>query len=176
MNTEVHVSFQIIVLSGYMPRSGIARSYSSSVLSFLKKLHTVLWGFPGGLVVKNLPAMQETQEEWVRSLGRVRCPRVRWVRCPGGGNANPLQYSCQENPTDRGAWQATVRRVTRSRTQLKWLTRQAGHASIRSGCGIWSLIFSEFAGLLLSPASCLIVANSLKVVWQRRCPSGIGIF
>ena len=28
-------------------------------------------------------------------------------RCPGGGNGNPLQYSCLENPVDRGAWQAT---------------------------------------------------------------------
>ena len=30
-------------------------------------------------------------------------------RCPGEGNGNPLQYSCLENPMDRGAWQATVR-------------------------------------------------------------------
>ena len=29
-------------------------------------------------------------------------------RCPGGGNGNPLQYSCLENPIDRGAWQAIV--------------------------------------------------------------------
>ena len=41
--------------------------------------------------VKNLPAMQET---WVQSLGRS----------PGGGNGNPLQYSCPENSMDRGAW------------------------------------------------------------------------
>ena len=33
-------------------------------------------------------------------------------RSPGDGNGNPLQYSCQENPTDRGAWWATVYRVT----------------------------------------------------------------
>ena len=39
-------------------------------------------------------------------------------RCPGGGHGNPLQYSCLENPMDRGAWQATVRRVTESWTQL----------------------------------------------------------
>ena len=32
-------------------------------------------------------------------------------RSPGGGNGNPLQYSCLENPTDRGAWQATVHPV-----------------------------------------------------------------
>ena len=31
-----------------------------------------------------------------------------WGRLSGGGNGNPLQYSCQENPMDRGAWQATV--------------------------------------------------------------------
>ena len=34
-------------------------------------------------------------------------------RSPGEGNGNPLQYSCLENPMDRGAWQATVHGVTR---------------------------------------------------------------
>ena len=53
-------------------------------------------------IVKNLPAMQETQ---VQSLG--------WED-PGEGNGNPLQYSCLVNPMDRGAWWATVHRVTES--------------------------------------------------------------
>ena len=39
-------------------------------------------------------------------------------RSPGGGHGNPLQYSCLENPTDKEAWQATVRGVTKSQTQL----------------------------------------------------------
>ena len=38
---------------------------------------------------------------------------------PGGGHSDPLQYSCLENPRDRGAWWAAVHRVTESRTQLK---------------------------------------------------------
>ena len=40
-------------------------------------------------------------------------------RSPGEGNGNPLQYSCLENPMDRGAWQATVHRVTQSWTQVE---------------------------------------------------------
>ena len=40
-------------------------------------------------------------------------------RSPGEANGNPLQYSCLENPMDRGAWWATVHRVTKSWTQLK---------------------------------------------------------
>ena len=40
-------------------------------------------------------------------------------RSPGGGNGNPLQYSCLKNPSDRGAWQATVHRAAKSQTQLK---------------------------------------------------------
>ena len=39
-------------------------------------------------------------------------------RCPGGGHGNPLQYSCLENPMDRGAWRAAVHGVTKSWTQL----------------------------------------------------------
>ena len=39
-------------------------------------------------------------------------------RPPGEGNGNPLQYSCLENPMDRGAWQATVHGVTNSWTEL----------------------------------------------------------
>ena len=40
-------------------------------------------------------------------------------RSPGRGNGNPLQYSCLENPTDRGAWWAAVYGVAQSRTRLK---------------------------------------------------------
>ena len=36
----------------------------------------------------------------------------------GGGNGNPLQYSCLGNPMDRGAWQAMVQRLAKSQTQL----------------------------------------------------------
>ena len=61
--------------------------------------------FPDGSAVKNPPAMQETQ---IQSLGRDDSP--------GEGHGNPLQYSCLENPMDRGAWQATIHGVTKSRT------------------------------------------------------------
>ena len=42
-----------------------------------------------------------------------------WGRSPGGGNGNPLQCSCLENPRDGGAWWATVYGVAQSRTRLK---------------------------------------------------------
>ena len=58
------------------------------------------------LVVKNLPAKAEDGKDAGLIPGMVRSP--------GGGKGNPLQYSCLENPMDRGAWQATVHRVTES--------------------------------------------------------------
>ena len=39
-----------------------------------------------------------------------------WGRSPGGGHGNPLQYSCLENPMDRGTWQTIVHRITKSWT------------------------------------------------------------
>ena len=43
----------------------------------------------------------------------------------GEGNGNPRQYSCLENPVDRGGWSASVHRVVQSRTQLKRLSMHA---------------------------------------------------
>ena len=57
---------------------------------------------------KNLPASAGD----LRDVGSI----PGWGRFPGEGNGNPLQYSCLENPMDRGAWQATVHGVTKSRT------------------------------------------------------------
>ena len=45
-------------------------------------------------------------------------------RSPGEGNGNTLQYSCLENPTDRGTWQAIVHRVAKRWTRLKQLNSQ----------------------------------------------------
>ena len=48
-------------------------------------------------------------------------------RYPGGGRGNPLQYSCLENPIDRGAWWATVHRVTKNQTWLSQWARTHTH-------------------------------------------------
>ena len=62
-------------------------------------------GFPVGASVKNLPASAEDLRDNDSTPGSGRSP--------GEGNGNPLQYSCLENPMDRGAWRATVHGVTR---------------------------------------------------------------
>ena len=67
---------------------------------------TVLEGFPGGSVVKSLPAN-------AGDLGDVSLIPGSGI-LPGGGNGNPLQYSCLGNPMYRGAWWATVRGVAKS--------------------------------------------------------------
>ena len=66
------------------------------------------------LVVKN-PSANEGEANSVPGLGR----------CPGGGNGNPLQYSCLENPMDRGALHTTVHGVAKSQTRLKQLSTHA---------------------------------------------------
>ena len=64
---------------------------------------TGLSGFLGGLVVRNLPANARDMDS-IPGSGRS----------PGGGNDNPLQYSCLENLMDRRAWWATVHGVAKS--------------------------------------------------------------
>ena len=69
---------------------------------YLPEIHRQ--GFPGGTVVKNLPANAgDTKDVQFLSRGRF----------PGEENENPLQYSCLGNPMDRGAWWATLHGVTK---------------------------------------------------------------
>ena len=60
------------------------------------------------LVVKNPPVNAGD----IREAGSI----PGWGRSPGGGRGNPLQDSCLENPTDRGAWRAMVHGGAKSRT------------------------------------------------------------
>ena len=65
-------------------------------------MYNVIWGFPGGLVVKYLPA-DVGEAGLIHGLGRS----------PGEANGNPLQYSCLVNPMDRGAWRATAHGIAK---------------------------------------------------------------
>ena len=69
------------------------------------------WTFQVALVVKNPPANAED----IRDVGLI--PGLG--RSPGGGQGNPLQYFCLENPMDRRAWWATVHSVAQSWTRMR---------------------------------------------------------
>ena len=77
---------------------------------------TIVRASQGALMVKNLPV----------SAGDIRDAGLPGSgRPPGGGHGTPLQYSCLENPMDRGAWRAAVHRVTQSQTRVKRLSTPA---------------------------------------------------
>ena len=69
------------------------------------------WGFPGGSAGKESTCNAE-------DLGQI--PGLE--RAPGGGHGDPLQYSCLENPMDRGAWWATVHGDAKSQNKTEQLS------------------------------------------------------
>ena len=77
-------------------------------------IYICLVDFPGGASGKE-PVCNAGD---IRDLGLI--PRLG--RSPGGGHGSPLQYSCLENPMDRGEWWDTVHKITKSQTQLSDLT------------------------------------------------------
>ena len=96
---------------GDLGENGSMLIYGLVSLLFAGNYHNVVsqlyfnLGFPGGSIVKNLPVS-------ARDVGSIS----GWERPPGEGNGNPLQNSCLGNAMDKGAWWATVHRVTKSRT------------------------------------------------------------
>ena len=87
-----------------------------------------MWGFPGGASGKEPTCHLPNNARDIRDIGSI----CRWGGSPGRGHGNPLQYSCLESFMDRGAWQAAVHRVTKSRTQLKQLRTQHTHLCTES--------------------------------------------
>ena len=80
--------------------------------------------FPGGSVGKESACSAGDAGNMGSILGSERSP--------GGGHGNTLQYSCLENPMDKGAWQVTVHRITKSQTRLKQLSMHT-HTSLEAG-------------------------------------------
>ena len=113
---------------------------------------TVCKGFQAVLVVQNPPANAVD----VRDVGSI----PGWGRSPRGGHGNPLQYSCLENPMDRGAWRATVHRVTKSRTRLKQLTTRALDAKphVRRQGGFKRLVLEKLM---------LLLFNHIQIPWRK---------
>ena len=97
------------------------------------------------LVVKNLPASAGD----IRDVGSI--PGLG--RSPGEGNGNPLQYSCQDNRVDRGAWWATVHMVSKSQTWLKGLSALTlNNNSVLKSSHVWSVasIFTQKLTYIIS--------------------------
>ena len=93
---------------------------------FFLNTYSTWLGFPGGSEVK-------ASASNVGDLGSI--PGLG--RSPGGGNGNPLQYSCLENPMDRGAWRAAVHGATKSQTWLGDWARTCIVQCISSDSYLW---------------------------------------
>ena len=92
-------------------------------------------------MIKNLPASAGD----IRDVGLI----LGLGRSSGEGNGNPLQYSCLENPVDRGAWQSTVHGIARVRHDLgtKPPRSTLGNGSDRRKTGSeWGIIDSRRDG------------------------------
>ena len=93
------------------------KSSRRKVENIFELIINTIWGLPWWLSGK------ESMCNAGDTGDAVSIPVLR--RSPRGRNGNPLQYSCLENPMDRGAWQASVYRVAQSRTRLKQLSMHA---------------------------------------------------
>ena len=96
-------------LVGYSPK-GCTEPDMTERLSVCAHAHTLTYdqAFQVALVVKNPPANAGDGRDMGSILGLGRSS--------GAGHGSPFQYSCLENPVDRGAWQATVHRVAKRQT------------------------------------------------------------
>ena len=88
----------------------------------------------------------------------------------GEGTSNPLQYSCLENPRDRGAWWAAVYGVAQSRTWLKWLSSSS--SSIQAGMRQWStpILFPHFIFIDANAESHIHIDKGARVGSSARAP------
>ena len=107
----------IFVHEKYLQWRGLGEDVQTSNIwgphSMVIAENCINWGLPWWLSGRNMPTMKEMKELWVWSL--------RWEDPLEEGMAATPVFFCLENPMDRGAWWATVHRVTRSHIWLKQL-------------------------------------------------------
>ena len=119
-----------------------------------------MWASQVALVVKNPPANVGD----VKDVGSIPGSG----RSPEGGHSNPFQYSCLENPIDRGPWWATGHMVTKSQTRLKELnTRTHSHTHTYIWL-LWELGDKESA---CQCRRCGFNLWSWKIPWTRKSQS-----
>ena len=87
---------------------------------------------------------------------------------PGGGRGNPLQYSCLENPMDRGAWWAAVHRVTKSWTWLKQLNTST---HTHTHCIHWKIRCRTWGNFTFQRNLCSLgpQRDGVNVSWAPHC-------
>ena len=140
-------------------------------LSWLGHGLVLLTGFSGGSVIKILPAN-------AGDMGLI----LGSGRSIGGGNGNPLQYSCLENSMDRGAWQDTVHGVTKEpdtteqlnnillwatmnvHTSSPWQVLLINHSLLSSWAWIWPQDLSQHCcpSAIIGPSELTPIANLLR--------------
>ena len=105
-------------------------SYICSPIPYDEKAYQV------AVMIKNPPA----------NAGDIRdmCSIPESGRSPGGGHGNSLQYSCLYNSRNRGAWWATVQRVAKGQTWLKWLNT---HTHVMKRTSFLVLVLKDLVGL-----------------------------
>ena len=143
-----------------------------SVISKCLMCSSLVWSFPAGSEVK-ASACNAGDSDLIPGLGRS----------PWDGNGNPLQYSCLENPRDRGAWWAAVYGVTQSWTRLKQLSSSSSSRQKGDNAVLLPLLFHFFCdrynslqektglpasvGNLANQKSCFFHPDRLRPPWVR---------
>ena len=123
----------------------LCKIYQTYVLRVAPHSSTLAW---------KIPWMEDPGR--LQSVGLLRVNMTEGLHfhfslsCIGGGNGNPLQYSCLENPRDRGAWWAAVSGVALSRTRLK---RVSSSSNTHSSVLAWRIPWTEESGRLQSMRS-----------------------
>ena len=126
--------------------TSILLSYFPHTLSFFASIQPS----PRALMMRNLPARQRRRHKRRGSIPGLE-------RSTRGGQGSPLQYSCLENPMNRGAWQTIVHGVTKSRAQLKQSSSPAQLVPILASylyhpmSDNFTLSFKRWTKILISP-------------------------
>ena len=138
--------FQSLDYSPWTAVNVLGRNCPNSLFSSLKMGQVGR----GGVIIRNIPYYWASWVALVVKNPPANAGNVRDVgsipgsgRSSGGGHCKPLQYSCLENPMDRGAWWATVHKGAKSQTPLKWL-RPSTHQSHQNPPR--SVLFAEEVG------------------------------